>query len=140
MPTPAAHPRRTSWWLPAFALAAGVLGMAALWLAASLWLGGYVGWMAGVAAVDMALMLRLSGAPAGRPRAGLAVLGTLASAGFGACLVAAADMGRVVGLAPWESATRLGTVLAWELVRHGVAAWDVLFLAGACVLAWRLSR
>ena len=140
MQTSPPAPRRATWWLPAFALAAGVAGMGALWLAASLWLGGFVGWMAGVAAVDMALMLRLAGAPAGRLRAALAVAGTVAATGLAAWLVAGAEMGRLVGLAPWESAQRLGPVLAWELVRHGAAAWDGLFVAGACVLAWRLSR
>ena len=61
------------WLLPLLALAVGILGMVAVWLAAYLHFRTPSGWLALVAALDIALMLRLAAAPAGRLRAGLAV-------------------------------------------------------------------
>ena len=67
------------WLLPLLALAIGILGMTAAWLALSMALRSPCGWLAPVAALDMVLMLKLSAAPAGRMRAALAVLGTAAA-------------------------------------------------------------
>lgn len=128
------------WLLPLLALAIGVLGMTAAWLALSMALRSPCGWLAPVAALDMALMLRLSAAPAGRIRAALAVLGTAAALFTSYWMIAATQMANLLGLTPLESAQRLGPVLAGELVRHMTSGWDIAFAALALVLAWRLGR
>lgn len=127
-------------WLPLAALGLGVLGMSALWLAVSWTVGSPCAWLAPVAALDMVLMLRMAGAPAGRRRAALAVAGTLAAAGISLWMIAATQMGRLLGLSPLESAQRLGPVLAGELTRHSTSPWDLAWLGLALALAWRLGR
>ncbi|HQZ31641.1 MAG TPA: hypothetical protein PLG89_07260 [Arenimonas sp.] len=128
------------WLLPLLALAIGVLGMTAAWLALAMFLRGPCGWLAPLAALDMALMLRLSGASAGRARAVLAVLGTVAAIAASYWMIAATQMANLLGLTPLESAQRMGPVLAGELVRHMTSAWDIGFAALALVLAWRFGR
>ncbi|KAA2284171.1 hypothetical protein [Arenimonas fontis] len=128
------------WILPAFALAAGVLGVAALWVAAGLGLAAMCGWMAPVAALDMALMLRLAAMAPGRARAWLSLAGTALAILVSTWLLAAAQFGVLLGLAPWESASRIGPSLVWELLRYGSGPWDWTFVLLALPLAWRLGR
>lgn len=130
----------SQWLLPALALSVGVLGMTAAWLALSMFLRSPCGWLAPLAALDMALMLRLSAAPAGRLRAALAVIGTATAIAISYWMMAATQMGQLLGLSPLESAQRLGPVLAGELVRHMTSGWDIAFAAFALVLAWRVGR
>ena len=133
------HSLRT-WLLPLLALCVGVLGMTAAWLALSMFLRSPCGWLAPVAALDMALMLRLSAAPAGRARAALAVLGTVTAIAISYWMMAATQMGHLLGLSPLESAQRLGPVLAGELVRHMTSGWDIGLAAVSLALAWRFAR
>lgn len=126
--------------LPALAWVAGVLGMVALWTAVSLALRSPSGWLALVAALDLALLLRLAAMPAGRPRAWAAVAGTALAIALGYWFHAAITMGVMLGLPPVESALRLGPVLAGELVRHTTSAWDIAWAVLALPLAWRLGR
>ena len=135
---PSPSPRQ--WLLPALALAIGILGMTAAWLAVAMLVRGPCGWMAPLAALDMALMLRLSGASPGGRRAAAAVLGTGAAIALSYWMMAATQMGQLLGLSPLESAQRLGPVLAGELVRHMTSGWDMGFAALALVLAWRFGR
>ncbi|MBW8367160.1 MAG: hypothetical protein K0M70_04795 [Arenimonas sp.] len=138
---PSDRPSSPSRWLiPLLALCVGVLGMTAAWLALAMFLGSPCGWLAPLAALDMALMLRLSAAPAGRIRAALAILGTVTAVVLSYWMMAATQMGQLLGLSPLESAQRLGPVLAGELVRHMTNGWDVAFAALALVLAWRFGR
>lgn len=126
--------------MPLLALCIGVLGMTAAWLGLSMLLRSPCGWLAPVAALDMALMLRLSAAPAGRLRAALAILGTAAAIALSYWMLAATQMGQLLDLSPLESAQRLGPVLAGELVRHMTSGWDIGLAALALVLAWRFAR
>ncbi len=126
--------------LPALAWVAGVLGMVALWTAVSLALRSPSGWLALVAAADLALLLRLSAMPAGRPRAWAAVAGTALAIALGYWFHAAITMGVMLGLQPVESALRLGPVLAGELIRHTTSAWDIAWALLALPLAWKLAR
>lgn len=121
-------------------LAIGVLGMTAVWLAAYLHFRTPSGWLSLVAAVDIALMLRLAAAPAGRARAGLAVAGTLAAIALSAWMMVATQLGLLIGLTPLESAQRLGPVLFGEMLRHGTSGWDLAWALLALPLAWRLAR
>ena len=132
-----------SWirWLLALAsLVVGVLGATAIWVALHLLLGTMAAWMAPLAALDMAWMLRLAAAPAGRTRAALATAATAVTIVLSLWMVVASQIGRLLGLSPLESAQRLGPVLFGELVRHGTDGWDVAFLLIAVPLAWRLGR
>lgn len=140
MPLSQPSPSPRQWLLPALALAIGILGMTAAWLAVAMLVRGPCGWMAPLAALDMALMLRLSGAPPGWRRAAAAVLGTGVAIALSYWMMAATQMGQLLGLSPLESAQRLGPVLAGELVRHMTSGWDVGFAALALVLAWRFGR
>ncbi|KFN51068.1 hypothetical protein P873_03990 [Arenimonas composti TR7-09 = DSM 18010] len=130
--------------LPAFALPVAVLGAAALWLGLRLVLRGPgVGWCVWVApliALDVAFMLRLAAAPAGRLRAGLAVLGTAAAIAFGYWTVVAAEMAALIGLTIPESIQRLGPSLFWTLVERGTSAWEMALVVTALPLAWWLAR
>jgi hypothetical protein len=138
---PSERPSSTrQWLLPLLALAIGVLGMTAAWLALAMALGSPCGWLAPLAALDMALMLRLSAAPAGRMRAALAVLGTVAAIATSYWMIAATQMANLLGLTPLESAQRMGPVLAGELFKHMTSGWDIGFAVLALVLAWRLGR
>ncbi|MFY2765488.1 hypothetical protein [Arenimonas sp. MALMAid1274] len=129
-----------AWALPVFALAVGVLGMTALWLAVTLSLRSPCGWLAPVAALDMVLMLRLAAAPAHPLRAVLAVAGTALAIGASYFMFAATQMGRLLGLTPLESADRIGWVLAGDLVRYATDAYDVAYAVLALVLAAWLAR
>jgi hypothetical protein len=128
------------WLLPLAALAIGILGITAVWLAVSWTLQGTNGWLAPVAALDMVLMLRLAGAPPGWRRAALAVLGTAVAMALSYWMMAATQMGWLLGLSPLESAQRLGPVLAGELTRHATSAWDLVWAALALLLAGRFGR
>ncbi|KFN42133.1 hypothetical protein N790_11885 [Arenimonas malthae CC-JY-1] len=128
------------WLLPALAWAAGVLGMVAAWLAVSLALRSPSGWLALVAAADLALMLRLAAMPPGRTRALLATAGTAVAILASYWIYAASLMGMTLGLQPMASALRLGPVLAGELLRHATTGWDLAWALLALPLAWRLAR
>lgn len=114
--------------------------MVAAWLAVSLWLRSPAGWLALVAAADLALMLRLAAAPAGRGRAAAAAAGTVLAILASYWLYAAGLMGLALGLQPVESALRLGPVLGLELLRQATSAWDLAWALLAPALAWRLAR
>jgi hypothetical protein len=132
------------WVLPVFALLVGVLGAAAIWLGLRLGLRGLLpGWglvLAPLLALDLVLMLRLAGAPRGRLRATLAVLGTALAIAFGYWTVVAADLGRALGLSVLESMQRLGPALFLSLVEQGTEAWEYLLALCSLALAWWLAR
>ncbi len=135
--------RSSPWWtwlLPGVALAVGVLGAIAAWLAVFMVTKWPAPWFALLAAADMALMLRLGGAPAGHARAWLAVLGTAVAIAGAAWMIAATQMTAFFALSPLESAQRLGPVLAGELLRHATDGWGRALVLLSLPLAWRLAR
>jgi hypothetical protein len=132
--------RPGAWLFPAFALAVGVLGAVAVWLGLAITLHSTCAWMAPLAALDMALMLRLAAAPPGRLRAAAAVLATAFAVAASYWMIVATQMGLLLGLSPAESAQRLGPVLAGELLRHGTDYWDIGLPLLALAIAWRLGR
>ena len=136
MPTRTGHSgNRKRWGLAAAAALAGLLGLVTVWVTLAVLTGRACGWMALVAAVDFALLLRLVRAPVGPPRIGLAVAATVATVAASAWFIVAAQMGAVLGLDPWHSAIRLGPVLAWEFTRLGFDGWDRACVAFSPVLA-----
>ncbi len=124
------------------ALALGLLllagsGTAAAWALLALTLDRHCAWMAVVAAVDAAWLLRLGRAPRGIARALLAVGGTVLAIVLANWWIAGGQIGTMVGLAPWDSIPRLGWSYAWTLsaLANGGAelAWYAAALAVAAV-------
>lgn len=117
----------------------GCLGFAALWVLAARALETQAPWLAPLAALDAALMLRLGRMPAGWKRSGWCLLGTAAVIALANWGITATEVGRGLGLLPWESALRLGPAYAAELIRlaNGPVelAWYALALVAAAVAA-----
>ena len=127
-------------WLAAPLLLLGIAGCAALWVLVSMITGRVSSWMAVVAALDAALLLRMAQVRPGLRRALWGVLATAAAIALSVWVVVAGLLGRMLGLSPWESALKLGTHHAWTLAQatHGLA--DVAWLAAGVVIAAVLSR
>jgi hypothetical protein len=137
MDTQVAPPPR---WLAPVLLLLGSLGFAAAWVLLAFAKDRQCSWMALLAAVDAAVLLRLSRMRAGWLRAALAVASTAATIILANWGIAAAQMGRVMGLLPWESMTKLGPSFAWTLANLANPPVDLLWLALALVLAALASR
>ncbi len=121
--------------LPVLALTAGVLGMCAIWTTAAVLTQSTQAWLALLAGLDMAVLLRLTGMPAGRKRAGYAVVATALACLASYWMIAATQFGGALGLRPLESAARLGPRLAWELTRLAAGPFDPVFIAAGLALA-----
>jgi hypothetical protein len=131
--------RRARWLAPALLLLA-TLGCAAAWILVALAAGRQSSWMAVVAAVDAAVLLRVARAPAGPGRAAAGVAATLATIALANWGIAAGEVGRSVGMLPWDAAARLGPHYAWTLALLANGAADRLWLAAAVLLAAIASR
>src|SRR5690606_15695106 len=128
-------PPRNAW--SAFALGwllLGSLGVAAAWVLLAMALNAQCSWMALVAAVDAALIVRLLRL---RPGAARALAGLLSTAPAGA---RAAWLGGHMGLLPWESMLKLGNGLAWLLVRLSNGPADLAWIAAGLAVAAIASR
>ena len=123
------------WLVPALALLVGIAGMTVAWVAAAVLSGRACSALALVAAIDMAVLLRLTHAPAGPGRSTLAVLATLASMLATHWMIAATQMGAVMGLPPFASALRMGPALALQLVQLSLDRYDWIVLGSALPLA-----
>jgi hypothetical protein len=131
--------RRARWFAPAL-LTIGSLGCAAAWILAALASGHQCSWIALLAGLDAAFLLRLARMPRGTARTLLAVLGagaTIAVANWG---IAAGQIGRAMGLLPWESAGKLGMAYAWTLSALANTPTDLAWLAVGLLAAAVLSR
>ena len=136
---PALPPQRMPLLAP-FLLLLGSAGMAAAWIVAARVGGGQLGWIAVLAALDAALMLRLGGMRGGWARGALAVLGTALAIALANWGIVATQMGAPMGLLPWESMTRLGPGFVWTLVKLANGAIDVAWWGAALVIAATVSR
>lgn len=126
--------------LPLTMLVVGCLGVAAAWVLLALYGSGQKGWMAMVAALDAAWMLRLGGLRAGRMRGVLAVLGTLAVVALANWAIAALQIGLPMGLDLWESLSKPGVGYVWLLAGMANSAFDKACIAVAVVLAAWFGR
>ncbi len=115
-------------------------GMTGIWCAAALLLKSPCGWMALVVAVDVALMMRLSGLPSGTGRAATATAATLLTLATGAFAVAGVRIGHAFGEVPHLAVWRIDLPLALTWWRLNFSAFDALAAALALPLAWRLGR
>jgi len=118
-------------------MVAGCLGFAAAWVLAAAYLERQAAWLAPMGALDAVLMLRLGRMPGGARRALLATLATVVTIVAANWGIAALEIGRSMGLLPWESALRLGPAYAWELARLANGSFELacylLALAAAFV-------
>ena len=137
MDTSAASPAR---WLAPILMLVGSFGFAAAWILLAFAWDRQCSWMAILAALDAAVLLRLSRMDRGWGRAALAVASTMATIALANWGIAAAQMGRVMGLLPWESMTRLGPSFAWTLANLANPPVDLFWLAVALVVAAVASR
>lgn len=131
--------RRARWLAPALLLLA-TLGCAAAWILVALAAGRQSSWMAVVAAIDAAVLLRVARAPAGPSRAVAGIAATLATIVLANWGIAAGEVGRSVGMLPWAAAIRLGPDYAWTLAELANGAGDRLWLTAAVVVAAIGSR
>ena len=122
---------------PLILLAVGCLGVAAAWVLLALYGNGQKGWMAVVAALDVACMLRLGGMRPGRTRAVLAVLATLAAVALANWGIAALQIGLPMGLDVWQSLSKPGPGYVWLLAGLANSAFDkACIVLAAAIAAW----
>jgi len=121
-------------------LVAGSVGFAAAWVLLALARDRQCSWMALLAALDAVFLLRLARVPAGRTRVLLAVAGTALTIALANWGIAAAQIGRAMGLLPWESLGKLGPFYAWTLASLANPPMDLWWLAASLALAGVASR
>ena len=127
-------------WLALFLLLIGTTGFAAAWVLLASWRDQQCSWMAVLAALDAVLLVRLARMPTGWLRAAFGGLATALAIAWANWGIAAAQMGKPMGLLPWESMGKLGPALAWVLMRHANTPADLAWLWLALVLAVLASR
>lgn len=133
-------PRRAPRWLAPVMLVMGGLCFVLIWVMLALYLQRQVGWMALLAALDAALMLRLGGMARGTGRSVLGALATIAISALALWGIVATQMGFAMGMGPWDSALKLGAQHAWTLTGLATSGLDWLGLLLAPPLAAWLSH
>lgn len=122
-------------WLAFALLTLGILGFAAAWLLVALQAERQLAWLAPLAAADMVLLLAAVRWPPGRSRAIVASLATAATIAIANFTIIAGEVGRGMGLRPWESTLRLGPAYAWELFRLATPPLDLAWYGLALLVA-----
>jgi hypothetical protein len=120
--------------LPVLALA-GSLGFAAAWILLADVLGRPAGWMAPLAALDAALLLRLAGRAGGPRRAAWGVVATALAVAVANWGIVAVGMGRLAGIAPPQSLWHLGASHGWLLLQLANGAVEVAWWIAGLVVA-----
>lgn len=128
-------PRRIPRWLLPVMLVVASACVLVVWVSLALYLERQTGWMALLVALDVVLVLRLGGMAAGTRRAMLAAGITVAISALALWTVSATQLGFAFGLAPWESALRLGAHHGWTLISLSTTPLDVLAMVAAPLLA-----
>lgn len=136
LPLPPRRRGRLAWFL----LPIGIAGFAAAWILLASATGRQSSWMALLAAIDAAVLLRLGGMVPGPRRAAWAFGATAATIVIAHWGIAAAGIGRLVGLAPLDSALKLGAGLAWTVAQLLNGPVDVAWLVASLVVAWLAGR
>lgn len=117
-----------------------MLGIAAAWGTASLFLHSPCSWMALVTAADAAIVLRLAGLARGRARARWSVLVAVLAILAGGFAVAALQIGAAFGSVPHEAVWNIGPGLARTWWQLNAGPWDIAAFALALPLAWWLGH
>jgi hypothetical protein len=131
---------RPTYWPSLLLLLLGGLFFATIWILLAVYTGKPCGWMAVLAALDVALMLRWGGMPRGAARVLIAVLATAAIVVLVNWLTAATQIGFAMGLNPWDSALKLGAGYAWTLAGLANQTIDKVWMAVALAVAAMASR
>ncbi len=118
----------------------GCLGFAAAWVLLARLLQSQASWLAPLAALDVAWMLQLARVQPGRHRVALAMASTLAIIALANWGIAATEIGRSMGLLPWESAMRLGPDYARELILLANSGLDLIWYAIGLAMAGLIAR
>ncbi|WP_372018880.1 hypothetical protein [Pseudoxanthomonas sp. 10H] len=137
---PRPTPARSTAWLWPFMLLLGSATLVVAWSSLTLATGRQHGWVALLAALEAAWMLRLGGMAAGWPRRLLAAGATLAMAAAVQWLAVSGHIGAQMGLAPWEAAPKMGAFYVWTLARLANTWLDLLCIGLAPLLALRAAR
>lgn len=132
--------RRPNHWLWPTLLLLGSVTLIVAWLLAALATGTQAGWMAVLAALEAAWMLRLGGFRPGWRRAAISIATTVLIAVVANWMIAAAYIGGPMGLTPWESALRMGLHFAWTLMSLANGLPELIWLAIGLLVAWRVGR
>lgn len=120
--------------------AVAVVGVAAIWAGLAAMLDRQCAWMAPLAALDAALLLRLANIPTGSKRGAMALAITAATIALGNLLVATALIGRAMGMRPVQALGRMSPELAWMHIQANSSWVELAWYALAFVLAWRVGR
>ena len=115
-------------------------GIAAAWALLALVSGRQCSWMALVAAADAAVLLRMLRIHPGFARAGAAFASTALAIALANWWIAASQVGRTLGLLPWDSSLRLGPDYAWTLATLANRPADLAWLALALICAAASAR
>lgn len=132
---PAASPPRQRRAFALVLLLLGSAGVAAAWTLWALSVERQSAWIALLAAADAALLLRLAKVPPGWARALLAVAGTVLAVLLANWWIAGGEMGRQLGMQPWNSIPRLGLHHFLALAELANRGTEYAWYAAAAVLA-----
>ncbi|GAB3335924.1 hypothetical protein [Marilutibacter aestuarii] len=138
-PVPAAHAPRVrppAWLLLVFSATVLVV----MWVLLSLYTGRQHAWMALVAGLDVAWVLRFGGWRRGIGRAALAAAATAAVAAAAQWGIIAGHIGSQMGLAPFESSLKLGLHHAWFMATLANDPLDWSLMGLGLLLAFLASR
>jgi hypothetical protein len=137
---PHSTPPRPRVLLPAVFALFGVFGMAAAWVLLALIFDRQCAWMASLAAIDVALLLRLGRAAPGAQRAMTTVLATLATIVLANWGIASTQIGMAVGMGVVDSLARMGGHYAWTLANLANQWMELAWYAVALLLAYWLGK
>ena len=139
--TPDSRPAPLGWLLLCTGVAlVAAAGLSALWTIFALATASLAGWMACVAGIDAALLLRLSGRPSDRARARASILVYLFSVAASVYVVGAARLGSGLGLQPLEALERISPGLVQLYLLSNDTPWDWFWLGIGAVLYLRHWR
>ena len=115
----------------------GVLGAAALWVLAALYMDRNASAFAFLAAADLVLMVRLARLPKGPLRGALAAGGTLLVILIATWWMLASRVGLLMGMMPWEGITLMRPGFAWTLAQLANDGRDMaIYIAAIALAGW----
>jgi hypothetical protein len=123
------------WFWPALTWCLGVMGMVGIWLTIGLVRDDPCVWLAFFAALDIALMMWLSGMQAGIIRVMTNVLGVAIIVLASQWMMAAVMFGGAWGIGHIEAAAVTGKVLTWEYTRLRLTTMDYWYVGLSLWLA-----
>jgi hypothetical protein len=138
-PSPAAA-RWPTWAYRLLMLFGACIGFVVIWVVLAWSKNSQCGWMALLAALDVAWILRLAGWPAGASRALVGVTATAGIVIIANWFIIAVHLGEVMGLDPFGSALRLGMQHAWTLAQLANGGFELAMIVAGLLLAAIASR